>query len=388
LLLFVILLLLGGQYQGRVTVKVTKEGRMGIQVRKKKLSDGRKSLYLDIYHAGRRAYEFLNIYLTKDRQANKEALTLAESIKAKRILEIQNSEHGFIPAFKKKANFIEYFERKAVEKRRANIKTGRYARQEDCYFSCLKHLKTFTGDSLQFGAITEEWLKEFQKYLLTKVKQITAHTYFAKVKAVLHEARKEKIILDNPADNVPNVTKPESVKTYLTADELVALSKAPCRKPDVKRAFLFCCNCGLRLADMANLTWGQVEADRLAIKQRKTGTIVYLPLNDTAKRLIRQGRDSKILPTPDTYVFKDLGGKSHVHIFLKEWFKAAEITKKPDFHMSRHTFATLLLTNGADIYTVSKLLGHKQVATTAVYAKVIDKVKEAAVDRLPAIEVY
>ncbi len=359
---------------------------MGIQVRQKKLADGRKSLYLDVYHAGKRAYEFLDIYLTKDRQANKESLKLAESIKAKRIIEIQNSEHGFIPAFKKKANFIDYFEKKAKERSAAKKNAGRYYSVDATYFSTLKHLKDYTGNSIHFGAINEQWLEEFKKYLLTKMKQITAHTYFAKVKAVLHEAQKEKIILVNPADNVSNFPKPEGERPFLTTEEINKLLKTPCPKPDVKRAFLFCCFTGLRLSDMASLTWKQLDGDRLVFKQRKTGVVQYLPLNETAKRLIRQGRDSKVLPMPDSYIFSDLGGKSHVHLFLKEWFKNAGIKKHATFHSSRHTFATSLLTSGADIYTVSKLLGHTNVSTTAIYAKVIDKKKEDAVNNLPQLE--
>ena len=54
--------------------------------------------------------------------------------------------------------------------------------------------------------------------------------------------------------------------------------------------------------------------------------------------------------------------------------------------MGRHTFATLGLTFGIDLYTVSKLLGHKDIKTTTIYAKIIDKVKNEAVTKLPSID--
>ena len=69
--------------------------------------------------------------------------------------------------------------------------------------------------------------------------------------------------------------------------------------------------------------------------------------------------------------------------YLDEWAKAAGIDKHVTYHVSRHTHATMLLTYGADIYTVSKLLGHTRVQTTEIYAKIIDEKKQKAVDLIP-----
>lgn len=68
---------------------------------------------------------------------------------------------------------------------------------------------------------------------------------------------------------------------------------------------------------------------------------------------------------------------------LKKWAFTAGITKNITFHTGRHTFATMMLSLGADIYTVSKLLGHKELATTQIYAKVLDKRKQDAVSLIP-----
>ena len=65
----------------------------------------------------------------------------------------------------------------------------------------------------------------------------------------------------------------------------------------------------------------------------------------------------------------------------------AGITKNITFHCARHTHATLLLTNGVDIYTVSKLLGHKEIKTTQVYARIIDEKKKEAVNKIPSIKI-
>ena len=128
---------------------------MSVTLRKRKLGGGRTSLYLDVYHQGKRDYEFLNLYLTKDRESNRETIRLAESIAAKRQLEIQNAVHGFIPLFKRKANFIEYFE---------NLTNGRTSDKQNwqCVLTALKdlagdrwHRLSETGDQGDggFGAI-------------------------------------------------------------------------------------------------------------------------------------------------------------------------------------------------------------------------------------------
>jgi len=67
---------------------------------------------------------------------------------------------------------------------------------------------------------------------------------------------------------------------------------------------------------------------------------------------------------------------------LDRWIKAAGITRKITFHCFRHTFATLQLTNGTDIYTVSKMLGHTNVKTTQIYAKVVDGKKQKATNTI------
>ena len=72
---------------------------------------------------------------------------------------------------------------------------------------------------------------------------------------------------------------------------------------------------------------------------------------------------------------------------MRTWASGTGINKKITFHTARHTFATLALTNGVEIYTVSKLLGHSRLETTQVYAKIIDAKKEDAVKMLPKIKV-
>ena len=85
---------------------------------------------------------------------------------------------------------------------------------------------------------------------------------------------------------------------------------------------------------------------------------------------------------PNQLVFEDLPDPSWISRPLKKWLETAGITKKITFHCFRHTFATLQLSNGTDIYTVSKMLGHTNVKTTQIYAKVVDEKKEKAANAI------
>ncbi len=349
---------------------------MSIQIRQKILSDGRKSLYLDIYHNGKRNYEFLKIYLTKDKIQNKELLKLAESIKAKRILDIKNSEHGFQPQFKNKANFIEFFSSLADKKEPG---------PKYIWGTVNKTLKKYAGSKLRFSDVTEEWLEEFKGFLLSNVSKNTARTYFSKVRVCIRQALKDGIIVKNPLIKVAPVPKDETERVYLTQEELEKMINTPCQYPEVKRAFLFSCFTGLRLSDIEKLTWGEIKGDKLQFKQKKTGGFEYVPLNTSAMKIVRKNLDKNVFPTPNKKVF-DLPSRSTITYKVPMWRMKAGIEKKVTFHSARHTFATLLITADTDLYTVSKLLGHKDFRTTQIYAQIVDKKKEEAVARLPEIK--
>lgn len=108
---------------------------------------------------------------------------------------------------------------------------------------------------------------------------------------------------------------------------------------------------------------------------QKTKEPIYLPLSPEALRWMPE-RGEK---TSEDAVF-DLSSTTHINILLKPWAKEAGIDKRFSFHTARHTFATMMLTLGADLYTTSKLLGHTDVKMTQVYAKIINRKKDEAVN--------
>lgn len=151
----------------------------------------------------------------------------------------------------------------------------------------------------------------------------------------------------------------------------------------MKTAFLFSCFCGLRYSDVKGLRWKDVIEENgkthLELRQQKTGKVIYLPLSLQAQKFMPGEKGN-----PDDAVF-DVPTLSDCDHVLKTWTSKAGITKRVSYHVSRHAFATMTLTMGADLYTTSQLLGHSDVETTQVYAKIVDKKKVDAVyliDRL------
>ena len=94
------------------------------------------------------------------------------------------------------------------------------------------------------------------------------------------------------------------------------------------------------------------------------------------------GSDNPKEMVQDEKVFQGLKYSAYHNKHLFQWIGAAGITKNITFHCFRHTYATLQLMKGTDIYTVSKMLGHKDLKTTQVYAKIVDEAKRKAADRI------
>ena len=101
-----------------------------------------------------------------------------------------------------------------------------------------------------------------------------------------------------------------------------------------------------------------------------------MPISEQAFSLLGERKE------PAGNVFEGLTYSAYANKHLYQWIGAAGITKDITFHCFRHTFATLQLFNGTDIYTVSKMLGHKDLKTTQVYAKIVDEAKRKAADNI------
>jgi integrase len=359
-----------------------KKAKEPVVLREKKLSNGNISLYLDIYHQGKRQYEFLKIYVIEkpkssiEREKNKENLLKAQKIRSSRQIELFNGQLGK-KSYSSEENFLEYFSSITEERKRSK---GNY----DNWLSTYKHLQKFSKDQLSFKELDEKFLLKFKEYLLSTLSQNSAHSYFNKLKAALNQAFEEKVIEENPAKRIKGIKQAETKREFLSLEELQKLVQTHCEIPLIKTAFVFSALTGLRWSDIQKLNWSEIHYSQglgwvIQFTQQKTKGVETLPISEQARGLLGE------MKSASEKVFLGLKYSAWNNLQIAKWVMRADIKKDITFHCARHTFATLQLTNGTDIYTVSKLLGHRELKTTQVYAKVIDQRKIDAVNNFPKL---
>lgn len=284
-----------------------------------------------------------------------------------------------------RCDFIKYFE-ELKEKRHKNSSKSiqvNWSRE-------LALLKLYTENKpMYFGDIDLNLIEDYKDYLINApqggskggiISRNTASTYFSIFKAALHQAFIDGFLTIDLAAKSKNIYYEESQREYLTLEELNKLASTPCDSPILKRAALFSALTGLRHSDIKQLKWKDLVKDqehyRILFTQQKTKGVEYMPISDQAYQLCGERGDS------DRLIFEGLQDPSWISRPVARWVEAAGITKHITFHCFRHTYATLQLTSGTDIYTVSKMLGHKKVTTTQIYAKIVDEKKEAAANAI------
>lgn len=367
-----------------------------VYLREKKRSNGLRSLFLDYKRDGKRVAEYLRLYLVPevsraDIAQNRETLRMAEAIRAQRVLELQAAEMG-VEQMRGDVSFFD-FVRRIIERKAGTTRTS--------WRNCLAHLLRYEGDEgIFFSQITRRWVRGFRDYLEFDARQWdidgrkrevepkplsqgTKALMFQKLCAVFNEALREGVISRNPAAGVERFKEPESEREFLTVEELRRLRGFPAPYEVLGRAFFFSCLTGLRWSDIVKLRWDEVQqwqkGVRIVFRQKKTGGLEYLDLNPQAAVLMgERGRG-------DAPVFEGLGTIQAARIGIAAWVRGAGIEKHITFHCARHTFAVMMLEQGVDIYTLSKLLGHKSIETTQVYARIVDARKQDAVLRIPDI---
>lgn len=408
-----------------------------VKLRKKAISSG-YSLFLEYANNYKQEKIYLRIYLTKGdtplrRKNDTDTWNKAEEIRqavenfilTKRAQTLEFAYKLYIDEVnretaeeeKKNMTLIEWLNTFREEKAR----TGQSKSLAVTINNLIKYVSDFTqGEKVLLTDVNKEWCEEFMFYLSktnsfvrnrfrkgSEVENVTtnektdkplakstAKLYYNTFVCAMGAAESDGLIT-NPSRQVKaedkKVLKGDGTqREFLTAEELERMQATFVRNQETKRAFMFSCFVGLRISDIKSLTYGNIRCEATAkgdqkfiIRKvmKKTKKIVSVPLSNKALSYLP---DDFTQHPKDERVF-DLPGESSMNGMLKTWAKDAGVNKIVTFHTSRHTFATLALTLGADIYTTSKLLGHQNVRTTQIYAEVIDAKKEQAISLFDTI---
>lgn len=374
---------------------------MKISLKQKKISNNRLSLFIEYYkgkivdNEGKskhnREFEYLKEFIYEnpkapsEKQHNKEKLLFAENILAIRRAEYAKGKYGIKNDKRGKILFLEFYKKKQEE--HYNSK-GNY----DNWSAAYVHVERFFSPTMTLEEITTDIIKAFKRYLDVEARtksdqplsQNTKYTYYNKFKACINAAYEERYIQENPIRGVKGFEMADSQREYLTFNELQALYRTDCKYEVLKRAFIFSCLTGIRWSNINTMIWSEIRDEdsgsRIVFRQEKTDGLEYLDISNQARILLGERQN------PSDRVFYRLKYSATYNAEIVNWCMRAGITKHITFHSGRHTNAVLMLENGADIYTVSKRLGHRELRTTEIYAKIIDKKMKEAANIIPELK--
>ena len=381
---------------------------MNVEIKERKLTAGNRSLYLEYYEKGFRKKENLHLYLVPDdapnaRKINGQTYNKAREIQAQRILNP--------PSFESK-------KKKPEENERAKTMTwlqwcDEYIQSAIDSENCKKmiqhkggvrkriaaYLKQIRKPDILLKDVNRDTISGLFKYMRDdyrnpgqikadggKLADFTLVLFEETVKAIFNKAVRDGLIPFNPVQDLAKEERfhvPDKHREYLTTDELkrfLAVETQTQAEQTVQKAFGFSCMTGLRLGDMQRLRWSDIktigEVQAVSIIQHKTKRLVTVPLNELALSLLPPRPDNG----EDGIIFPLVKKPDNVAKYVRRIKEKAGIEKDFTYHSSRHSAATLAITAGAELYSVSKILGHGSIVSTQVYASVNMEKKAEAVN--------
>lgn len=381
---------------------------MKVEIKERKLTAGNRSLYLEYYEKGFRKKENLHLYLVPDdapnaRKINGQTYNKAREIQAQRILNP--------PSFESK-------KKKPEENEKAKTMTwlqwcDEYIQSAIDSENCKKmiqhkevvrkriaaYLKQIRKPDILLKDVNRDTISGLFKYMREdyrnpgqikadggKLADFTLVLFEETVKAIFNKAVRDGLIPFNPVQDLAKEERfhvPDKHREYLTTDELkrfLAVETQTQAEQTVQKAFGFSCMTGLRLGDMQRLRWSDIknigEVQAVSIIQHKTKRLVTVPLNELALSLLPPRPDNG----EDGIIFPLVKKPDNVAKYVRRIKEKAGIEKDFTYHSSRHSAATLAITAGAELYSVSKILGHGSIVSTQVYASVNMEKKAEAVN--------
>lgn len=363
-------------------------------MRQRELADGRQSIFLDRVEDGQHHYEFLKLYLVPERTAKATRLNAATLRKAGTVLRERTEEFYLQKSMRQNSalsgeiTLLDWLRSVLEEDARRGLRESTFKKR------CIRTVEAF-APTVKLKDVDKQFCISYIDFLRSSFisssgkpyAAITAERVSGTLRSALNKAVRAGHIAFNPWNKVETIDRihvPPGKREYLTVEELKRLIAAPSGKAEVKAAFLFACFCGLRISDLSKLDWRDIYCDggrwRLSVVMAKTTTPIHIPLSCQAMKWL------PARPADGGLVFPALHPLGKTSKFFAGWAASAGVSKHITFHVARHTFATMMLTLGADLYVVSKLLGHSSVSITQIYAKIIDKKKDDAVNLADSVE--
>ncbi len=347
-------------------------------------SENRYAINLEMSKDGKKHREYIKKYIcgTKETETiDNEILRYIFAYRDEKERELLLEDTGFHlkkPALRK-TSFLDYFEKQM------------HTRQGTTYnkwLTVFRHLLAFTNNNCRIEEVNEKFCRDFYEYLNSFGNNSTPKIYFKVFSTVLNHLFLQEIITINPAKKIllhPDIknklqNNKYKKKEFLSIEEIKLLFDNPIDNKQVMNAFLFSCFTGLRFEDIKALKFSNIKEEYLYIRQLKTEEDSRMKLTETAQKILDEQKDLQTKPL--NYVFT-LSDNKVTNKYIKRWIQKAGIDKHITFHCARHSFATICLTHNIDLYSVSKLLGHKDISTTQIYAKLVDKKKDEAIDKFP-----
>lgn len=371
-----------------------------ITVREKKLAKGKLHLYLDFYPAIKHPVtgkntrrKFLGIYILanpktkQEKRMNSESKTKADIIRGECISMLYHNDYSFLGETKDNMDFLNYFMKIVNSHKDKNINS--YINWRSAY----QHLHHFTKGKLNINQVNRQFVMDYKDYLL-KAKtlkfieskdlgQNTKHIYFNKFRTAIKKAYDSDLFDKNPLRGIKCIKTQETAIEFLTLNELQILKNTPLEKKRLKDACLFTAYTGLRYSDIERLTWANIRyseeyGNHVRLIQKKTKNPNIIPFREEVMIFLGERKQDNDL------IFGKVGTTKKNTIIAK-WVLGAGINKHITYHCFRHTFSSLLLNQDIGLYTVSKMLGHKNVKTTQRYAHIVNKQKTKAGNAIPAL---
>jgi len=363
-----------------------------VTIRYRTISNAKLSVYLDYsppiynpYKGKLQRKEYLKLHIfdkpvrKADKLHNKETMGLVEFIRAERQIDIQNRRFGFLSDTVRDSSFIDFFMGYTAKRRKST---------SDNHAMSIRYFIAFAGNDIKFGDLCDFLCEDYKSFLLggpgisrrgKPISRNTAVNYFGKFRSALSEAFAKGFIYMDLYRIVKPIKSKETHRDRLDIEEFQRLASTSTSSDLMKRAALFSGLTGLRFSDVQTLTYSEIKGVKgkyyLQYIQSKTEAAEILPISDQAFELTEKNEKK------EGHVFKGLK-YSRLKLFFAAWLSKAGIDKNITFHSFRHTYATLQLEHGTDVFTLSKMLGHKSLKSTQIYANIVDRKKKEAAERI------